>query len=312
MIPEVSVIIATRNRARLLARAVESARGAGRDVEIVVVDDASTDGTPDVCRATPGVRHVRVERGQGLGGARNLGIAASRGELITFLDDDDVRLPGSLDVQAAALRSAPEAGMVYGQTVLGDQDCAPTGDVYPDPCPRGDIFWDLLEQNFIGCPSAVFRRSCLYRVGLPAADLPGIEDWDLWLRIAELYPVAAVERPVAIYRKGAPGSGQFTSDAAAMVRRITRAHRERWMTLPRAAAATAAERRDARRRFSRNMATHLIWETGRAVRHAELLSAGRNALAAVRLHPAGVLHRATRPSNFRFLLARAARLRHSQ
>lgn len=256
-----------------------------------------------------GVRYVRAERGQQLGGARNLGILASTGEFIAFLDDDDLRLPGSLDVQADALDRAPDAGLVYGQTILGDQDCAPTEDLYPEPCPQGDIFWELLESNFIGCPSAVFRRSCLYRTGLPASNLPGIEDWDLWVRISELYPVVAVEQPVAIYRKATPASGQFTSDAAAMVRRITRAHRERWMTLPRAASAPDAARREAARRFSRNMATHLVWEAGRGISHRDFGAARASLLAAVRLHPAGVVHRATRPSNFRFLLSRVAPLR---
>lgn len=303
--PKVSIIIATSNRARLLPRAVESARRAGSDVEIVVVDDASADETPEVCRSLAGVRYVRVERGQRLGGARNVGILASTGDLLAFLDDDDLRLPGSLDLQAEALEANPDAGLVYGQTVLGDQDCVPTGDIYPDPCPQGDIFWELLERNFIGCPSAMFRRSCLYRVGLPASDLPGIEDWDLWVRLAELYPVVALGRPVAVYRKATPGSGQFTSDAAAMVRRITAAHRERWMTLPRALAAPPAKRREAARRFSRNMATHLLWEAGRGVRHRELAVARANLLTALRLHPAALAHRATRPASLRFLLSRA-------
>lgn len=302
--PKVSIIIATCNRARLLPRAVGSARAAGSDAEIVVVDDASADETPEVCRSLAGVRYVRVERGQRLGGARNVGILASTGDFIAFLDDDDLRLPGSLDLQAAALAANPGAGLVYGQTALGDQDCVPTGDVYPEPCPQGDVFWELLERNFIGCPSAMFRRSCLYRVGLPASDLPGIEDWDLWVRIAEMYPVVALERPVAIYRKATPGSGQFTSDAAAMVRRITAAHRGRWMTLPRALAAAPAQRRDVRQRFSRNMATHLLWEAGRGVRHRNFAAARAGLLTALRLHPAAVAHRATRPSNFRFILSR--------
>ncbi|MBC7931382.1 MAG: glycosyltransferase family 2 protein, partial [Rubrivivax sp.] len=124
--PNVSVIIATYNRPHLLPRAVESARKAGKDVEIVVVDDASTKETSEACRTLPGIRYVRVERNQKLGGARNLGILASTGEFITFLDDDDVRLPDSLDVQAEALAAAPEAGLVYGQTILGDQNCVPT------------------------------------------------------------------------------------------------------------------------------------------------------------------------------------------
>jgi glycosyltransferase involved in cell wall biosynthesis len=303
--PRVSIIIATYNRPHLLTRAVESAREAGSDVEIVVVDDASTEGTSEVCRTLPGIRYVRVERNQRLGGARNLGILASSGEFITFLDDDDVRLPGSLDVQAEALASAPEAGFVYGQAILGDEDCLPTDYIYPNPCPQGDVFWELLERNFIACPSAVFRRSCLYRIGLPGTTIPGIEDWDLWIRLAELYPVIAVKQPVAVYRKATPDSGQFTSDAAEMVRLITRAHRERWLTLPRALCAAPERRRSARRLFSRNMANHLIWEAGRSLKYGHFFAARKNLLTALSLHPLGVAYRVTRPSNFRFILARS-------
>jgi glycosyltransferase involved in cell wall biosynthesis len=307
--PRISIIIATYNRPHLLPRAVESARRAGSDVEIIVVDDASTEETSEVCRAMQGIRYVRVERNQNLGGARNLGILASSGEFITFLDDDDVRLPGSLDAQAEALAAAPEAGLVYGQAILGDEDCAPTDYIYPNPCPRGDLFWELLERNFIACPSAMFRRSCLYRIGLPAAAIPGIEDWDLWVRIAELYTVIAVEQPVAIYRKAAPDSGQFTSDAASMVRRLTDAHRRRWLRLPRALSANASKRRSVRRGFSRNMANHLIWESGRALKRGNFLAALKNLLTALTLHPLGVVHRVTRPSNFRFILTRGVGLK---
>ncbi|MGI8656817.1 MAG: glycosyltransferase family 2 protein [Pyrinomonadaceae bacterium] len=303
--PKVSVIIATRNRPQLLPRAVASAQKAGTNVEIIVVDDASTKETADVCRKLAGIRYVRLERNQNLGGARNVGILASSGDFITFLDDDDVRLPGSLDAQAEALASCPEAGFVYGQTMLGDQDCVPTGYVYPMPCPQGDVFWELLERNFIGCPSAVFRRSCLYRIGLPGASIPGIEDWDLWIRLAELYSVIAIEHPVAVYRRATSGSEQFTSHAAEMVRLITRTHRQRWMRLPRALGASVAKRRDIKQRFSRNMANHLIWEAGRSLRHRRLLAAEKNLLTALCLHPFGVAHRVTRPSNFRFIYSRS-------
>lgn len=304
--PRVSVIIATYNRPHLLPRAVESARGAGTDVEIVVVDDASAEATAEACRALKGVRYVRVERNQRLGGARNLGILASSGELISFLDDDDLRLPGSLDAQAEALASAPEAGMVYGQALLGDVNSAPTGGLFPTPCPQGDIFWELLERNFIPCPSTLFRRSTLFRIGLPAASLPGIEDWDLWIRLAELFPVLAVERPVAVYRKASADSGQLTSDAAGMARRIAYAHREHWLKLPRALEAPRVKRQTARRRFTRNMANHLVWEAGRDLKGGRLLTAQKNLATALRLHPLGLLHRATRPSNVRFLLSNVA------
>lgn len=304
--PKVSIIIATYNRPQLLPRAVKSARQAGSDIEIVVVDDASPGNkTAETCRALSGVRYLRVERNQKLGGARNLGIFASTGEFITFLDDDDLRLPNSLDLQVEALTATPTAALAYGQTLLGDHDCVPTGYVYPIPCPQGDVFWELLERNFISCPSALFRRSSLYQIGLPTTALPGIEDWDLWIRLAELFPVVAVEQPVAIYRRATPHSGQFTSNAADMVRRITAAHRERWLTLPRALKASAAKRRAARRAFSLNMANHLIWETGRSLKRGSLLSAGQNIVTALRLHPLGVSDRLGRPASFRFLYSRS-------
>jgi len=302
---KVSIIIATHNRPHLLPKAVESARKAGKDVEILVVDDGSGEDTAAVCRDLSGIHYVRIDHNQGLGAARNVGILASNGEFITFLDDDDLRLPGSLDAQVAALVSTPSAGLVYGQTLLGDQNCIPTGYVYPTPCPQGDVFWELLERNFISCPSAVFRRACLYRIGLPTTTLPGIEDWDLWIRIAELYAVVAVERPVAIYRRANPDSNQFTSNAAKMARLIAMAHRQSWLALPRARNAPAAQRRTARRGFSLNMANHLIWEMGRSLKHQRFRSAQENLLTALRLHPLGVAHRVTRPANFRFLYSRS-------
>jgi glycosyltransferase involved in cell wall biosynthesis len=298
--PRVSVIIPTHNRAHLVERAVRSAREAGRDIEVIVVDDASTDETRQLCRSLAGVRYVRAERNQKIGGARNLGILASTSDYISFLDDDDLKLPGSLDVQLEALARQPEAGLVYGQALLGDQDCAPTGNLYPEPCPQGDIFWELLEKNFIPCPSVLFRKSCLYRIGLPCEWIPGIEDWDLWIRIAELYPVAAVEEPLAIYRRATPSSGQYTSRAAEMVRLITYTWRRRWIKLPRAARADERKRKEAWRRLSRNMANHLIWEAGREIFSRHPLRAQKNVLVGLRLHPLGMLHRATRPSNFRF------------
>src|SRR5258705_921529 len=85
-----SVIITTNNRPALLPRAIDSARAAGREIEIVVVDDASSDETADLCRTIPGIKYVRVDRNQGVAGARNIGLVSSSGEYVAFLDDDDV------------------------------------------------------------------------------------------------------------------------------------------------------------------------------------------------------------------------------
>src|SRR5262245_19330373 len=107
-----SIIIPTHNRPQQLPRAVESARTSGSEVEIIVVDDASQDETASVCRGLEGIKYVRLDRNQGVAGARNVGILASSTEFIAFLDDDDLRLPGSLDAQMELLRAHPEAGLV--------------------------------------------------------------------------------------------------------------------------------------------------------------------------------------------------------
>jgi len=212
-----SVIIPTHNRPHLLSRAVESARAAGTNLEVIVVDDASTDETATVCATLRGIKYVRVERNQRVAGARNVGLLVSSGEFVSFLDDDDLRLPNSLDEQVKLLEADKQAGLIYGQAILGDQAGQSTNHVYPLVCPHGDAFWDLLGQNFIPCGSAVFRRSCLNRVGLLDGDLPGIDDWDLWIRIAELYPIIALAKPVMIWRRSMPVSEQGTSQAADIV-----------------------------------------------------------------------------------------------
>ncbi len=149
---KVSIIIPTRNRSALLARAVGSARRAGSDVGVIVVDDASEDDTAKLCAAWANdriIRYVRASRRLGPGGARNVGLLSSTSPYISFLDDDDVRLPGSIDRQVAMLEAQPEAGMVYGQAQYGDDDCEPVEGFYPEQCPQGDLFWELLRGKFI-------------------------------------------------------------------------------------------------------------------------------------------------------------------
>ncbi|HEY5883354.1 MAG TPA: glycosyltransferase [Pyrinomonadaceae bacterium] len=283
-----SIIITTYNRPGVLPRAVESARKAGTDVEVVVVDDASSDQTADVCRSLPDIKYVRVERNQGVAGARNIGLVASSGEYVSFLDDDDTRIPGTLDQQITILESETEAGLIYGQAFYGDKDGNPTDRFYPSECPQGDLFWKLLYRNFIPCGSAVFRRSCLSRVGLLDDSIPGLDDWDLWVRIGEIYPIVAVELPVTTWRRSSPGSGQGTSNAGQMVSLSVRQFR-RWMKLPRAQAASRQTKRSLWHAFSENMAEHLIWESARALRSAQVGQAMKSLATLPRLHPLTII-----------------------
>ena len=288
--PTVSVIITTHKRPDMLPRAVASAFGAGRGAEVVVVDDASADETARVCRGLDGIKYVRLEENQGVAGARNVGILNSRGDYLCFLDDDDVRLEGSLDWQAAALEAAPDAGMVYAQALVDEGEG--NGNVYPRRCPEGDIFWELLRQNFIPCGSVLFRRSCLARVGMLDQSAPGVDDWDLWLRIASQYSVLALERPVTTWRRSTPTSGQGSSRAAELVALSTRQFRRKWMRLSRAASASEFERRRARRLFSEHAAGQLVFEAARSLGGRQFRQARACLSAALRLHPSGLLRRA--------------------
>ncbi len=285
----VSIIITTHNRPQLLLRAVASARLSGRDPEIVVVDDASTDETGEVCQSLSGIRYTRIDRQQGVACARNVGLLASSGEFISFLDDDDERLPSSLDMQVECLEAEPHTGIVFGQALMVGGSGAPAQRLYPKHCPSGDIFWELLEQNFIPCGSAVFRRSCLMSVGLLDERVPGIDDWDLWLRLAERFNVTAIDQPVYSWRQSSPGSGQGSSSGALMVRMAVRQFREHWMHLSRAAQAPQRMRQAAWNVFSEGMARHLAWEAMRAQATGQTRQATENILTGLRLLPSAML-----------------------
>jgi glycosyltransferase involved in cell wall biosynthesis len=289
--PRTSIIIPTFNRPRLLPRAVESARAAGKDVEIIVVDDASVDETAAVCRSLAGIKYIRLEHNQGVAGARNVGILASSAEYVAFLDDDDLRLPGSLDRQAEALAANPDIGFVCGAMLLADQDYELTGDVSVPPQGQGDRFWELLELDFPVMPLCVLiRKECFLRVGLLNGRLRGIDDWDILVRIAELYPLMVLEDAVGIYRRPTISSGQGSSSQATQLYHAL-AHQRQLFQLPRVRSATKSQRRRVRRRTVNRVADTLLWNAAGLVHERAFNSAATNILTALRLNP----FRALRP-----------------
>jgi glycosyltransferase involved in cell wall biosynthesis len=285
IVPSVSVVITTYNRARLLPRAIESAQNAGSDLEVIVVDDCSTDDTPEVCANIRGIRYVRLNTNQGLASARNAGIAESRSEFIAFLDDDDLRLPGSIDKQLQMLAADDGIALCYGQALIGDaQRQLPTGEIYPLDCPEGDVFWDLLEENFIPMPTVLARKSSLCSEGGFNTMLTLIEDWDMWLRLSERFSVAALVEPVAIYRKAVAASGQMCSSGAALCKQAVRVQ-EMALNRPRAKSSTAIKRRHAQRKF-RHRAHHILMtEAANLIHEGNAASARANLKDAFRLRP---------------------------
>jgi glycosyltransferase involved in cell wall biosynthesis len=282
---KVSIIIPTYNRAEWLPRAIASAKVAGDDVEVIVVDNGSVDETPRVCAAIGGINYLRLDPNVRQARARNAGIGISTGRFLTFLDDDDQRLPGSLEAQIALLESNPELGFVYGPVLLGDtKDCAPTGESTPGFCPQGDIFWSLLEKNEIPLPGVVARREFVEEVGMFDPEVVGAEDWMLLIRLAERRQVGVVEDPVAICRIFTRSSGQTSSNRSAMCYAGARAL-EKGLVLPRALEAPAAQRKEVRQRCLDMLSMSLITQARLDLSDGMLRPALRQFADALRLNP---------------------------
>jgi glycosyltransferase involved in cell wall biosynthesis len=269
----VSVVITTYNRPQFLKRAVQSALQAGPDLEVIVVDDCSTDETPDVCAELADVRYIKLSTNQGLAHARNVGVEESSSEFIAFLDDDDLRLPDSLEKQLCKMMAEERIALCYARALIGDaRRQLPTGEIYPSECPQGDIFWELLENNFIPMPTVLVRKSALLELGGFNTALPLVEDWDMWLRISESFLVAAVEEPVAIHRKADADSNQMSSNSSALCKQAIHVQQ---MALARTRAGTAVstKRRHVRSLLRDRAYKLLIKEATNLIRNGDAKSA---------------------------------------
>jgi glycosyltransferase involved in cell wall biosynthesis len=281
----VSIVIATRNRARFLERAIQSAWQAGIDLEVVVVDDCSTDETPEVCKEFADIRYVRLSENRGLAYARNVGIAESSSEFVAFLDDDDLRLPGSLDKQLSRIAADERIALCYGRALIGDAHRQlPTGEIYPIECPQGDIFWELLEDNFIPLPTVLARKSHLLEAGGFSVAMPLVEDWDMWLRISERFLVVAVEEPVAVHRKASAHSGQMSSNPGELCKHAFHVQ-QMALARTRAQAAESARRRHVRNKLRDRAYEILMKETTDLIHQGDTKAARARLLDAFHFRP---------------------------
>jgi glycosyltransferase involved in cell wall biosynthesis len=186
-LPRVSVVIPTRDRWPLLSRtALRAARGqVDVDLEIVVVDDGSVDGTADRLDALADdrLRVLRHDRPRGVSRARNAGIASARGEWVAFLDDDDVWAPRKLRLQLEAARRE-DAALVYAGAVWVDYELRFLyGHTAPDPATLASALmrWNVLWG---GCSNVLVRTDLVRELGGFDEDLHQLGDWDLWIRLA--------------------------------------------------------------------------------------------------------------------------------
>ena len=300
--PRVSVVIPTYKRAGLVVRAIESVlQQTFCDFELIVVDDASPDDTPQrvATIADQRVRLVRLAKNGGQARASNVGIAQARGEYVAFLDDDDEWLPNKLELQMARLGQDGDASAaycrVYRQTPEGLQPPEPRSSFW-----EGDITDGLFTQDVAMTPSAyIVKRSALLEVGGFDETLVAAQDMDLWLRLSQAgYRFAIVPEPLAIYHEDG-ATARVTNNAVAQAtgfikierrwgplmqervpdyydrwvrnrtRKLRRAHEKLVKNMMR-----YGKRRDALR-YVRAMAPALPWSRGYVVRALAVVLLGR-------------------------------------
>jgi glycosyltransferase involved in cell wall biosynthesis len=224
MNPTVSVVIATYNCAQYLPAALESAtRQTFTSLEVVVVDDGSTDQTALAVRPFLADRRVHYHRIKhaGVAAAKNVGVRLSRAPLVAFLDADDVWMPTKLARQVALFRADPELGVAHTRRWLIDEQGRRLE--YEQPTFfRGRVLRDLFRTNFVCFSSAMVRRAVLDAAGLFDESLPLSVDYDLWLRVALRYRFDHLDEPLVEYRTGHANLSSRTEERLTTVLRIMR------------------------------------------------------------------------------------------
>jgi O-antigen biosynthesis protein len=202
--PLVSVVIPTYNRSALVTDAIRTVLAQDYPaLEVLVVDDASTDDTPARVAglADERVRLIRQPVNGGVARARNRGMDAARGEIIAFLDSDDEWLSrDKLSRQVALLMAAPRrTALVYGGQEVRDRS---GNTVYVGASAEGRVFETMLARNVLTGFSlnGVMRREVFETIGGFDPRLPAIEDWDFLIRATRFFDVAAVDAPLCLYR----------------------------------------------------------------------------------------------------------------
>jgi glycosyltransferase involved in cell wall biosynthesis len=197
---EVAVVLPCYNAANYLARALDSVLAQTRtDFRFCVVDDGSTDETPDILKRYSGYGpHFRQEHaGQAI--ARNRGIGMSDCPYIAFLDADDYWLPKKLERQIALLEQNPNVGLVCSDcATIKDGKFAGAYFGNTKVPGTGRLFELLARQCFVFTPTVVVRRKCLEQTGLFNEALAVSEDFDLWLRIAAQWEIAVIPQVLAV------------------------------------------------------------------------------------------------------------------
>ncbi len=201
--PTISVVIPAYNAEYTILETIQSVQQQTfSDFEIIVINDGSTDKTLEL------LENIKDERlkvfsydNGGLATARNRGIKNANGEFIAFLDADDMWTPDKLELQLAALKKHPEAGVAYSWTYFKYEK---EKDSYANchSFSEGNVYADLLVSNFLHNGSnPLIRLSAIDTIGFFDLKIKSCEDWDFYLRLAAKWNFVLVQKPQIIYRQ---------------------------------------------------------------------------------------------------------------
>lgn len=220
-LPCVTAIIATYNRAHLVSKAIESILGQTyKNIELIVVDDGSTDDTQSVLRGFGDRFRVIRQANAGPGAARNRGIAVARGEIVAFLDSDDLWLPEKIDRQVALFQRVDESVpccVCDADMRFTNRPVATSFQNFLLDTGRKEGLWanpaEVLTDRFVLFNQmAAIRLSALEKVGGFNEGLRFLEDYDLALRLSLLGPFAFIREPLVIWHQGSEGSLSAEAD----------------------------------------------------------------------------------------------------
>lgn len=196
--PLISVIIPCYNHARYLQDAFDSVYSQNYPfVEIIVVDDGSTDKTKEATEKNKDIKYV-YQTNKGLSAARNTGIKNSKGDLLIFLDADDWLLPGAIATNLFFMKAHPESAFVSGGYRLVYEDVRKNKETTYEV--NANHYLHFLESNYIGMHAAVMYQRWVFNEFYFEEALRSCEDYDLYLRISKKYPVFHHTKIIAAYR----------------------------------------------------------------------------------------------------------------
>ena len=208
----VSVIMPCYNSSRYLSASIEGVLAQTyRNLELIIVDDASTDGSLEIAREWQQLDdRITIQthkENRGLAATRNTAIHASTGEYIAFCDSDDIWFPNKLEAQLAEFVRIPSAGLVHSDALIMDSNGQTSGQLFSQFIGRGkhagetgSLLERLCRRNDLCVPTVMVRRQALDHVNGFNEELRSLEDWVCWTKIAAAFPFHFIPNPLAKYR----------------------------------------------------------------------------------------------------------------